>query len=800
MHNITSSENILSCDMILFSESGNYYPEGPQILAVIEGEVSVSANNPSLKKGSVFFTVQEKVHFRIDNRCVLIRIILNPAFLLYQFPKLFEFDTAFFKFNNPEKIFEFTVEYANLFFTETCSSLRSKSFSFFLLEKLEDFIGQNIESISGGSENSKAKKTKHSEEILDYISNNIFRNITSSSVSNHFSVSPQYLASIIKKSTGYSFSQYLSYLRIKKGKAYYKYTSLKKEKIIDLLNIKDTDVFEKEILSCVRIKDKFTAKPQIYSVFNKATALTYIFNFDSQTGKKLNNVSENVVYAGGGNSEYIFPVWKQLINLGYAVYFDNRQTFNQLIITQKKIGFQYGRLCRVLDLIVSYQSDRQIIYDYNRIFRILDVIIENNMFPFIELGNKRLRIQLNIENTLVPDVPKEHQEYFEYLLEMLPGFICSCINRYGYNSISNWKFEVSAPEYESTGTDVNFSLSKYAVYFSKIKKCIQKYVPNCKVGGPGFNNWDSPEIFHRLLDFLQSNNSMPDFLTAYMYPLDKAGYTMRISSNQNLLENRMNLLQNAIENKQLKIELWITEFNSNLSSRNFINDSSYQAAFIAKTMLAAIRQKIRGIGYYLMSDEPLRYADTINFLFGGWGLFTDKSIPKPSFHSLNMFAMLGTQLEKLSDKYIITSDADKNYQILLLHYEHLTDEYCQKNVLPEDFRSPENIFIKNRSDSWNIVFNSLHPGYYLIKEYSVAPNKGNILYQWSSIHFLTPLKDEHQRLIESLSAITPSLSCVRVSDDAPLSLNYILSRQNLKFISVEYISRTDKKERNLHDE
>lgn len=317
---------------------------------------------------------------------------------------------------------------------------------------------------------------------------------------------------------------------------------------------------------------------------------------------------------------------------------------------------------------------------------------------------------------------------------------------------------------------------------------------------PGFNNWDSPEIFDNLLDFLKVNNAMPDFITVYMYPLKKIGYTLKLSEYPNLMENRMKLLQKSLAVKRIKTELWITEFNSNLSSRNLINDSSYQATFIAKTILAAARQKIRGAGYYLMSDEPLRYADTAKFLFGGWGLFTDKSSPKPSFHALSMLSRLGTKLEKLSDKYIVTSKPDGSFQILIYHYEHLTEEYCDKNASVQDFSYPEKIFVKNNADSWNITFSDIPSGYYLIKEYSVTPVKGNILYQWSNLHFIMPIKEETQKTLEKLSSITPALSCVRVTPDIPLTLNYILSRQYLKLITVQRQNTTDDYERNInHD-
>ena len=47
-------------------------------------------------------------------------------------------------------------------------------------------------------------------------------------------------------------------------------------------------------------------------------------------------------------------------------------------------------------------------------------------------------------------------------------------------------------------------------------------------------------------------------------------------------------------------EIWVTEFNSNLSSRNSLNDSEYQAAYLAKEdPSSADALRISAMGYYL---------------------------------------------------------------------------------------------------------------------------------------------------------------------------------------------------------
>lgn len=102
--------------MIIFDESGDYYAENPEIFSVVQGGIYFPEKNEPLKRGSVFFLSQNKYRFGIDDRCILIRISIDPQFLFFQFPLLFDFSSVYCNLENPEKVFENIVEYANLTF------------------------------------------------------------------------------------------------------------------------------------------------------------------------------------------------------------------------------------------------------------------------------------------------------------------------------------------------------------------------------------------------------------------------------------------------------------------------------------------------------------------------------------------------------------------------------------------------------------------------------------------------------------------------------------------------------------
>lgn len=792
MHFSMLNKYFSACDMLLFSNTCSYFPAEPEIIAVIEGTVSLTSDIVPLKTGSIAFIPPSENIFEIHEHCIILRIRLNPQSLLHEFPMLFEFPQKICVIKNTENLFASMINYARSVWLGYNSPFRTPTLYFYILDILDKNIVHSAEQslTVHVSDILSEKQSDFVRQLIQFANNHFMENIGLSDVSACFHKTPQYIAGIFKRGTGMTFRNYLLTLRAKKALAYIKYTELSVEETSAIVHLKQHDFPAQQSTSAPKRISRHIARNG-YAILNAATALTYTTNTVSNTDPYTEISNQYTVTIGQPTGGALYPVWKQLINLGYAINFDNSQMFHQLIKIQENIGFRYGRICRIFDLITSYRKGKHILYDYNRIFRIFDALVKNHMYPFIELGNKRLRIQLTLLESLIPDIPETFHEYFEFLLKILPGFICACINRYGYDSISNWKFEISAPSYESVDENVDFSIKLYIEYFNRIKNCIHKYVPECQVGGPGFNDWGSPELFKNFLTSLRSDSVEFDFLTAYLYPLYKKESSMKLSGDPDLLEHRMNTLQHIISHEYPQMQLWITEFNSNLSSRNFLNDSSYQAAFITHTLFAAIRQKISALGYYLMSDTPLRYADTLDMLFGGWGLFTDTSIPKPSYHTWYMFSKLGTHIAAKVKNCIITATSPTNYQCILYHYENLSSNYVENNVEKTDFLSPDQLFIHIASDYWELIFNNLPSGYYLIKEYCISPDCGNILFEWYNLHFLTPVKNEDIELLRRLSDLHPSLSCVKVTDDSPLFLHQTLSRQEIKLITLDYFEPLD---------
>ena len=67
-------------------------------------------------------------------------------------------------------------------------------------------------------------------------------------------------------------------------------------------------------------------------------------------------------------------------------------------------------------------------------------LMKNHMTPFLELGNKAFAIQKNSSASFYPEGNIDSRTYYKGLLEVLPDFIGTCINRYGQEYFDTWRF------------------------------------------------------------------------------------------------------------------------------------------------------------------------------------------------------------------------------------------------------------------------------------------------------------------------------------------------------------------------
>ena len=633
--------------------------------------------------------------------------------------------------------------------------LLTSSLTFRILQILKE----NAEEETGLPE-VRAALSEHREALFKkltaYIRDHAYDGITLSGTAAAFGITPQYLGRFLKETAGCTFRDYLAAV-----------------------------TEENEALLSLFSENKRPERPA------PGTPLSSVPAFPGPAPEHAGAASVRTVRAALDPVHAAPQYFRKLINLGYARNLRTLDLDSALEYVQDEIGFQCGRICRITDLIRSGSYNGKAYHDFSAVFSLLDPLISRGITPFLELGNKALLIQETTSVSYVPVSPTDTRKYYGELLKILPDFARACINHYGQSSFDSWYFEISFM-YTSDEEREHFGLVQYAGVFRKIYQVLRSFSLKCRIGGPGFNDWSDKSRIRQMIRIMSTHGITPDFFSAYIYPM-KSGDSgiMHLSEDPDEGIRRMRIFSETVREKHPDCEIWITEFNSNLSSRNYLNDSPYQAAYITRIMLGAFPLGIRAIGYYLLSDAPLRYLDSLDFLFGGWGLITDRGLPKPSFHAFRMMDMLGHYLIRVTDRFLITANSRGSFQVLLNAYQHPREDFLYKNVEKEDLTMPQLVFEEAVPARYHLVIGHVLRGTYIIKEYRISEQYADLFSAWRELDYLYPGSTSVLRDLKVKSELIPRLRVCRIEEGEPFEADVELSGTELRLITVDlYASHT----------
>ena len=608
--------------------------------------------------------------------------------------------------------------------------------------------------------------------IYTYMTVNYNRGITQAKTAEDFSITPQYLGRVLKEACGKTFRQLLLEIRETQRDLYARYTSLSGDEIARRLD------GEASVLSFPR--EDVSSLHSLPGMPGQLRSSRVVKTSPTDTSMNPNGLYLNAVI---DPRQHLPGFWNSLINLGYASDLQKTEIGESLARAQKELDFRYGRICRILDLVSTYQAGGQEIYDFSPVFSLLDQLIQNGMTPFLELGNKNLMINQTASLSITPESAGPSDLYYDHLESVLPWFVRACINHYGMESFRNWYFEVSY-SYTETTQAKKFGISQYVSRFRKICQIIHAYCPDCRIGGPGFNDWGNEDLVQKDLHRLVSCGFHPDFYTCYLYPLvDENGERMVLSGNAHLLRERIVLFRQILQQQAPDMEIWVTETNSNLSSRTFLNDSSYQAAWLCRNVLDLLHTGIRSFGYYLLYDTALRYRDTSDFLFGGWGLLSDSDIPKPSYHALSLLSRLSPYCIKNTDRYLIAADYPGRFQILLVRYCHPRREALRKNVTKDALSSPESVFESCGTERCHVRLKGILPGIYILQEFIVSSSCSNLLHTWKELSCLSLQYTPELESRVSASRLFVRTTTCTVEEDGIFNLDTELVNNEVRLIT-----------------
>lgn len=606
-------------------------------------------------------------------------------------------------------------------------------------------------------------------EILKYMNGNSSNaEFGLQEVAKKFSLNPQYLSRYFKLKVGMSFKKKLDSMRLNKS----------------LMSLQMTE----ETVTDIALKYGFPDSKAYYRVFKEVMGITpskyreqYMIEVEKNvpkdylsinTHESLKNLFKYLDYKHEPKEDMMFIDKKYNIDLsqivekmnrsftklttfGYAPHGLRKDFHNQLQFVQKEIGFDYIRFHGIFSdelSVFNEKEDGSYFVNFNHVDSLLDIFLNNKIKPFIEIGFMPKDLASSNDTIFRWNAHVSPPKNMERWLWLLEAFIKHLINRYGLEEVRTWYFEFwNEPEikYFWSGTREEF-----LTLFVKSYKCIKAIDSKLKVGGFGNIGFLSNTTWlHDFSMFLAKEKIELDFFSFHVYNLTKnlidlenpikgfgnvylsGNITKKLKENGLVMfgdeSNFTNRIDDIIEMLKeypvLDKELWITEWNASVNSRDLVHDTCYMAAFIVKSVLENYR-KVNGMGFWTLTDIFEEFKMEQPLFHGGFGLITYNGIKKAAYHAFYFLSKLGEELV-LKDKDIIVTKKGDDYQILIFNYSHPNNLYSSFDYSQLSATNRYTVFDAETIKSYELLLDGIN-GQYTIKKQYVNRQHGSSFDAW----------------------------------------------------------------------
>ena len=342
----------------------------------------------------------------------------------------------------------------------------------------------------------------------------------------------------------------------------------------------------------------------------------------------------------------------------------------QLEKTQKDIGFTYirghGLFCDDMAVYHTYEEDGAEKEEYN--FKYIDLVFDDYLSlgikPFVEFGFMPKKMASG-EQTIFwwkgNVTPPSDYGKWERLIK---ATVTHWIKRYGEDEVSSWYFEVwNEPNLRGFWKDAD--MEEYFKLYEVTARAVKQVCPRLRIGGPAICGVDDERWLRLFLEFCRDNKVPLDIVTRHAYatelPEHVGHYAYQDLRPPEVFLKELDVSRGIIDSfpEYKGAEMHITEFNTSYTPLNPIHDNNLNAAFVAR-LLSEMGDTCASYSYWTFGDVFEEAGVSFTPFSGCFGLLTNGSVPKPTYHTFVFFKDLYEQAIARTENYIITKSAENN--------------------------------------------------------------------------------------------------------------------------------------------
>lgn len=732
-------------------ETRHFHPE-LEFFFVIEGSAKVIVGDSVYRlnkedfiliNSGIFHEILAASHAltgRIGYPCELVAEFTERQNCLFLCNSTLEKDTAYY---------EILPILHELVYLQIYPSRRTDCYTLSLLLRLLDYLLDHYQISNPANVLKDASDDLRMQQILTCINQNFRENLSLSELAEQMFVSVSTLSRLFKKQSGVYFADYLNQLRVHAAISDLLYTEKSITHIALDNGFSNPSAFHRTFTSLYHTSPSDFRKEQRKKIQEK----------QSEEEKRKLLLIEELKSLGFANPSFqparmeqtsidtskgkpFEKNWNQVINVGsvYNLTLANLQ-YHILYLTET-LGFQYVRMWNLFSTrLMITDGIHTGSYNYDNIDGVLDFLVSHRIYPYIDFG-KRPDTAIFSENQTIwyndENIVFQSRSLWETAVY---DFMQHIAKRYGKEEINHWIFELSSDQIH-TKTSVSYIDGNYQYYnaFSYFYHTVKLFAPDLKIGGPSAMISVADGFLHKFLENCRREQCIPDFISIMVFPYEFSSKNGIISYHRVFQQDfELNTILQAKQilkdEKMEQCKLYVTEWNNSLSSRNFLNDSSFRAAYIVK-MLSQIGNNADRMIFWMASDWVSCYYDTKCIANGGNGLITKDTIRKPAYFAFAFMNKLGDTLLHTSEHCIVTSKGMHSYYLVCYNYKAYGSNYY---TMDENIDSPEithELFQDNLPIELNLTLEQLpDQTRYIIKRRRITSQEGNILNEWSKFQY-----------------------------------------------------------------
>lgn len=608
-------------------------------------------------------------------------------------------------------------------------------------------------------------------------------------------LTPQYLSKFIKKHLGLTFSHYLANIRLEHAHTELLHTEDSITAIALNNGFPNIAAFNKAF------RESYGISPSSYRSQNKKTSPEPHAAYQTllpDLSDALPSVRDiHVLFSSP--TPYEKP-WCDTINIGSLVDALKISFHNSLLEYRKLIPVTYVRFTDIFSDEIVYFDAKAKEFNFTTLDEVLGFFQHAEVLPFIELSYKpRLNHPHLDSDTYWEDMfhPEKEEGYYYRLLSAL---LDHCIRRFGYQYVSQWRFEFWLRHGNNLAYPETFEgyFDRYLHY----RQIIKESLPDCMLGGPGFNMCGNMQDFMRFLKEAGRCQITFDFISLYGFSYETQNFSIKdIKDSQGIISANINHIHDTFlkytghikTTPYADMPVFLTELGSSVALENHVADSVFQATFLCHNMLQLL-PCCKCAAYLSFWDDNKDMAIPSSIYYPGLSLVGQNGVPKPALYGYSFLARLGKRLISQGENYIMTCNSSNRFQLLFYHYTHYNNSFCLNpwDTIPlehtyEVFCQEETMHLHFTcehfpSGRYKVVRYSLNRGYgSALDKYLRILDQGNIT-SGELISMLLNLKEDESHYYQQTSI--PRQDIYYITSTETLTLNLTLDAHEMAFFEL----------------